>query len=238
MKKAYCIALSLIILFISACAPSDAAYSANTAPTVSALDFPSQTVPAEMIDDTTMTLDQQTDDRSEYEVLLGLNGEQQGWIGAAVGCLFEKPEDIDLFYLFYMGIGNKGWQDISDESAQLLIEQGFTTDCTLHVMPVEELEIIMQDNFGISFSDCDIPKGWVYIPQEDAYCTNLSDAFLMRASEIVSVRESEDGIVSISYIVNGFYNTQTEEFYDSAALELSLKRKSDGWVILSNVLLQ
>lgn len=175
-------------------------------------------------------------DYSEYEALLDFAAEPN-WLPRALGCLFEKPEDIDLYYLFYLGVEHPGsWDDISSESEEFLLGQGFMRDMDLQIMPVAKMEEILRQTFGIELKDVAMPKEWRYIEAEDAYCSNHSDAYFPGIPNITAVDDDGETIV-IHYTIDGFWLPDSGEFLDTAQLVLTLKRLEGGTIhAVSNVL--
>ena len=199
--------------------------------------------------DMTFTLERQADgsfralsnvvesaDYSEYEALLDFAAEPN-WLSRSLGCLFEKPEDIDLYYLFYLGVEHPGgWADIADESRAFLVEQGFMEEFDLQIMPVEKMDAILRDTFGIELKDVAMPREWRYIEAEDAYCSNHSDAYFPGVPNISAVEDDGETIV-IHYTIDGFWLPESGEFLDTAELVLTLKRLEGGTIhAVSNVL--
>lgn len=175
-------------------------------------------------------------DFSEYVALLDISAEPN-WLVRSLGCLYEKPEDIDLYYMFYLGVGHPGsWEDISPESRQSLIDQGFMDEFDLQLMPVHKLEEALQSTFGIGLADVTIPEYWGYIEAEDAYCSNHSDAFFPGVPTITAVED--DGVnIRIHYTMEGYWIPDSEDFLDTANLILTLVRKDDGTIhAVSNLL--
>lgn len=175
-------------------------------------------------------------DYSEYEALLDFTAEPN-WLSRSLGCLFEKPEDIDLYYLFYLGVEHPGgWADIADESRAFLVEQGFMEEFDLQIMPVEKMDAILRDTFGIELKDVAMPREWRYIEAEDAYCSNHSDAYFPGVPNISAVEDDGETIV-IHYTIDGFWLPESGEFLDTAELVLTLKRLEGGTIhAVSNVL--
>ena len=166
-------------------------------------------------------------DFSEYVDLLDISA-NPNWLARSLGCLYEKPEDIDLYYMFYLGVGYPGsWNEISEESRQSLVDQGFYPEFDLQIMPAEKLEEALQETFGIGLADVTIPKYWGYIEAEDAYCSNHSDAYFPGVPVITSVQDNGD-TVHIHYTIDGFWDIAAEDFLDTAHLILGLKRLEDG----------
>lgn len=235
-----------IVLILSACAeippPADTAPPQTTAPAETAAPTVT-TAPVETNTpvETTVPVETTTPavrDFAEYEAVLSLSA-QPNWLARAVGCVFEKPEDINLNYLFYLGVGHSGsWDDISAESRQSLVDQGFLTEFDLQIMPAYKLEEILQSTFDISLKDVTIPESWGYIEAEDAYCSNHSDAFVPENFTIKNVTESPDGTVDIHYFCESYYNTATDEFLYSVDLVMTLQVTKDGYQAISNVLVE
>ena len=175
-------------------------------------------------------------DYSEYEALLDFAAEPN-WLSRSLGCLFEKPEDIDLYYLFYLGVEHPGgWADIADESRAFLVDQGFMEEFDLQIRPVEKMDAILRDTFGIELKDVAMPREWRYIEAEDAYCSNHSDAYFPGVPNISAVEDDGETIV-IHYTIDGFWLPESGEFLDTAELVLTLKRLEGGTIhAVSNVL--
>ena len=179
---------------------------------------------------------EQSSDFSEYAALLDFSAEPN-WLARSLGCIFEKPEDIDLYYLFYLGVEHPGsWDAISTESRDFLVEQGFMEEFDLQIMPVEKMDAILRDTFGIELKDVAMPKEWRYIEAEDAYCSNHSDAYFPGVPSITAVED--DGYhITIRYTIDGYWIPSSEEFMDTAPLVLSLIRNDDGTIhAVSNLL--
>lgn len=175
-------------------------------------------------------------DYSEYAALLDFAAEPN-WLARSLGCIFEKPKDIDLYYLFYLGVEHPGsWDDIADESRDFLVEQGFMEEFDLQIMPVDKMDAILRDTFGIELKDVAMPKEWRYIEAEDAYCSNHSDAYFPGIPEITAVEDDGKTIV-IHYNIYGYWLPDSGEFLDPARLVLTLNRLADGTIhAVSNVL--
>ena len=179
-----------------------------------------------------------SDPFAEYYALLEYTWPDTNWLHNAMGCIFESPAEIDLEYLFYAGFRLGSWDLLSPESEAQLIEQGFWREMDIQPMPVEQLEQVLQDNFGISLSDCTIPEGWAYVEQEDFYCSNHNDAFgVLNAFTVTWVDEYAGGRIDVFYSVDGsYYNTATGEWLDNPDMVLALRQQPDGsFLILANI---
>ena len=198
---------------------------------------PETTVPSEttLPPETTLPAEELSD-FSEYAALLDFTA-QPNWLSRSLGSVFEKPEDIDLYYLFYLGVEHPGsWDDISSESRDFLVEQGFMEEFDLQIMPVEKMDAILRDTFGIELKDVAMPREWRYIEAEDAYCSNHSDAYFPGVPSITAVED--DGChITIRYTIDGYWVPGTDCIYEQASLVLSLIRNDDGTIhAVSNLL--
>ena len=224
--------LLVLMLLLTACA--EVPPPAETAP-------PQTTAPAETTVPAETTLPPETtapavDDFSEYEALLSFSADPN-WLCKTMCSVFEKPEDVDLYYLFYLGVEHPGsWEDISPESRQSLIDQGFMEEFDLQIMPCDKLEEVLQATFGIGLADVTIPEHWGYIEAENAWCSNHSDAFIPDGFTITDVTDSPDGTVDIHYFCEGYYNPTTDDFLYTVDLILTLCETENGFRAVSNVL--
>lgn len=248
MKKSL-LPVLILCLLLSGCGKSNTTIQ-TTAPmateTSEVTEVPETTIPTEVaetaeIPETTVPTEitgMTVQDFTEYYDLLSFSGNERNWIYFSMGCLFSNPQEIPLNFLFYLGVDHPGsWMDISPESQQYLVDQGFTTEMDLQIMPVGILEQIMQDTFGVSLSDVPIPSEWDYIEAENAYCSNHSDAYIPGPFTISAVTEYNNGTVEITYETDMFYDGSTGEFYDQPTLILTLSPRENGnWLVLSNCL--
>ena len=159
------------------------------------------------------------------------------WLARSLGCLYESPTEIDLNYMFYLGVDHPGsWNEISAESRETLIDRGFLTEMDLQIMPASKLEAALRETFGIGLSDVTMPESWCYIEAEDAWCSNHNDAFFPGVPTITAV-EDDGHFITIRYTIDGYWLTATGEFLDTAPLVLSLVRNEDGTIhAVSNLL--
>lgn len=175
-------------------------------------------------------------DFAPYEALISYDA-QPNWLARSLGCLFESPTEIDLNYMFYLGVDHPGsWNEISSESRQALVDLGFWEDMDIQIMPSGLLEEALRTTFGIGLSDVSIPDNWAYIESEDAYYSNHNDAFFPGVPTITAV-EDDGHFITIRYTIEGYWLTATDEFMETAPLVLSLVRNEDGTIhAVSNLL--
>ena len=244
--KRFAIILALVMI-LSACA--EIPPPADTAPPQTPAPAETTTPPATTTPEAETTLPLETTiptttpetapiitDFSEYEDLLSFSAEPN-WLARSLGCLYEHPWELDLYYMFYLGVGYPGsWNEISEESRRKLVDEGFLEEFDLQIMPVETLDAALQDTFGVSLSSVEIPEEWGYIEAEDAYCSNHSDAFFPDAFTITNITESPDGMVQIHYFCESYYNTATDEYLSTVDLILTLREMNGSHQAVSNVL--
>ena len=163
----------------------------------------------------------------EIAAMAGLST-SPNWLALSLGCIYENPKDVDLYFMFYLGVDHPGsWDDISAESRQSLIDQGFLTDMDLQIMPVKKLEAALLETFGIGLDGVTIPDSWGYIEQENAYCSNHNDAYFPGVPIITDVYD--DGkIIHIYYTIEDFWDYRSEVILDTANLVLGLEWQEDG----------
>ena len=225
----------LLALVLMLCSCAETPPPATTAPPLPT-DPVETTAPVETTVPPETTAPTVSDPFAEYYALLEYTWPDTNWLHNAMGCIFESPAEIDLEYLFYAGFRLGSWDLLSPESEAQLIEQGFWREMDIQPMPVDQLEQVLQNNFGISLSDCTIPEGWAYVEKEDMYCSNHNDAFFPGVPTITAV-EDDGHFITIHYTIDSYWITATGEFMDTAPLVLSLVRNEDGTIhAVSNLL--
>ena len=175
-------------------------------------------------------------DFTPYEALISFDTEPN-WLARASGCLFESPTEIDLNYMFYLGVNHPGsWNEISAESRQTLIDRGFLTEMDLQIMPASKLEAALRETFGIGLSDVTIPESWCYIEAENAFCSNHNDAYFPGVPTVTAV-EDDGHFITIHYTIESYWIPGGDCIYEVAPLVLSLVRNEDGTIhAVSNLL--
>lgn len=167
---------------------------------------------------------------------------EEYWYRRALGCTFEKPEDISAWFYFYVGTDEMGEDDYkyftSEEQDYLAkaykdkygIEE-YTMATRLPVDKINEGLSIL----GVTLEDIEIPKDWVYYDKTDAYYFWVSDAYI-RDGKVTEVERTDD-IVKVYYDCPGIWNTQTNMAYPNGTkMVMTLQEKSDGsYLVLSNV---
>ena len=215
----------LLALVLLLCACSETPPPAETAPPQTAA--PTETVPETTAPPETTPPETVLEDFSEYEALLAFSAEPN-WLARSLGCLFENPYEVDLHYMFYLGVDHPGsWGDISEESRQTLLEAGFIEEMDLQIMPAEKLEEALMSTFGIDLKYVAMPEDWCYIYNEDAFCSNHSDAYFPGVPTITAVDDDGTTVV-IHYTIEGYWNPKSYAILDYAHLVMTLQRQEDG----------
>ena len=209
----------LALLFLVGCS------KVNPLPSTSVTTEPSET---EII------ATQETDLR-EFQELLSYH-DNGNWIPFTLGCIFEKPQDVDLDFMFYSGTTDLGWHSISSASEEELINAGFWREMDLQVMPVSSLNEALKETLGITLADAKIPVSWYYLSSEDAYCSNNNDAYYIGPVTVTSVTKYSDGTAEVHYQVGSCYNTKTHEFLGKTCLILTLYQDGTRWLVYSNLI--
>ena len=228
--KRFALLLALVLL-LSACGQTPPVETTAPSQTNAPVEtIPETTTPMETTEPVTIT------DFVPYEALLSFSAEPN-WLARSLGCLYESPAEVDLEYMFYLGVDHPGsWGDISAESRQTLVDLGFWEEMDIQIMPVEKLNAALQSTFGTSLEDMTIPEYWGYIDAEDAWCSNHNDAYFPGTPTITAV-EDDGRFITIRYTIEGYWVPGTDEFLDTAPLILSLIRNEDGTIhAVSNLL--
>jgi len=167
---------------------------------------------------------------------------EEYWYRRALGCTFEKPEDISLRFYFYTGIGEPGHNDYkyftSEEQAFLAKaykDKNGREEYTMATrLPVEKINKALSI-LGVTLEDVELPESWVYYDQTDAYYFWVSDAYIVDGK--VTEVERTDDIVKVYYDCPGIWNTQSNMAYPNGTkMVMTLREKADGsYLILSNV---
>ena len=169
------------------------------------------------------------------------------WYYRALGCTFEKPEDISAKFFFYGGLSQKDPDPYDtpitpDERAYIdeIYRQKNDgrdpyTDATK--LPVQSMNNALSI-LGITVEDIEIPDHWVYYDKADAYYFWVSDAFGVGGVTVTQVTKAPDGKISVYWETGGMHhNTSTGEFWENGVkMVMTLQEKTDGTLqVLSNL---
>lgn len=166
------------------------------------------------------------------------------WYYRALGCTFEKPEDISLEHYFYTGLAVADRQDpatFTDEEKAFLNsavgnrygEESWGAAIKLPAEKIREAFSIFKVTNVIV-----IPKSWVYYEKADAYYMFKTDAFGVVGAKVTQVVREADKTVRVYWETDQMHmNTATGEiFRDGVKMVMTLQENADGtYLILSNV---
>lgn len=162
------------------------------------------------------------------------------WYWRAIGCVFEKPEDIAAYYYFYLGVGETSQQFTEEERAFLKDAYEKThpkggyevmSDIKLPVAKINDALSIL----GVTIEDIKIPDQWVYYDKTDSYYFWVSDAYGVDRWSVTKVEKGTEGIVAI-YWETEIIALKPGEILKDAKMVLTMQLMQDGtYRVLSNV---
>lgn len=161
------------------------------------------------------------------------------WYLRALGCVFDKPENLPAYPYFYLGVGETG-QFTAEESAFLKAAYeekhngGYEvmSDIKLPVTKINEALSVL----GITVEDIQIPDRWVYYNKMDSYYFWVSDAYGVTDWSVTKVEKGTDGKVTVYWETENISILGLEGSPKSAKMVLTMQQQPDGtYRILSNV---
>lgn len=172
------------------------------------------------------------------------------WYWRALGCDFEKPEDISVKHFFYMGLSQEDEKNydisitpeeesyINDAYLQKIGRE--PSDSTAAIkLPVAAMNKALSV-MNVTVEDITYPKDWVYYDKTDSYYFWVSDAYGLTGWTVTKVEKSADGTVQVYWESPLIWNTQAGMSYPKdTKMVMTLQEKSDGsYTVLSNVPVQ
>ena len=113
---------------------------------------------------------------------------------------YERPEDIDLFTLFYQGTGLPA-AGVSGPERQALAEaMGFEPDTDISKIPTADMEKVLLENTGLTLDETGREglENFTYLPEYDAYYNVHGDTTYFGSVEITA-GEREENLVRLYY---------------------------------------
>ena len=176
----------------------------------------------------------------DYEAFIRNNG----WYTRALGCIFEKPEDIPAWFYFYGGVG-----DYAQATGE---ELAFTLDAFQKKNPNTEnldyaheytrLPVAKMNEaltvLGVTVEDIQIPDRWVYYDKTDSYYFWVSDAYGVEGWYVTRVEKGTEGTVAVYWETKGYYwgNPTLKEPLRGAKMVYTMQLQPDGtYRVLSNL---
>lgn len=159
----------------------------------------------------------------------------------AMGCTFEKPEDIAAWYFFYMGVSNKEIRAANYTSE----ENAFFDETFGKIEAGEPIKLPVADInkdlalLGVTVADIQIPARWKYFDKTDAYYFVVSDAYGGPRWTVTKVEKGENGVVAVYWETTDIhFNTSTNAYFPKGTTKmiLTLQLQSDNtYRVLSNL---
>ena len=165
------------------------------------------------------------------------------WYTRALGCIFDKPENLPAWFYFYLGVGETG-QLTQEENAFLLTafkeknpnsDQSFAFSAIK--LPVEKINTALSV-LGVTIADVQIPDQWAYFDKTDSYYFWVTDAYGVTGWTVTKVEKGTNGIVAVYWETKEPYwgDPTREEPLSGAKMVLTMQAMPDGsYRILSNM---
>ena len=169
------------------------------------------------------------------EVLAEFNAlfeDWRSWYNRALTSEYTTPAEIDLEYLFYLGFADEP-RDATDAEFSELKAQLNNPDHIEYLeiirLPVDKMNQVLQDYFGITLEDMDDASfdGFYYLESTNCYYLMHTDAVFTDDFNSISVEYMEDGALRVYYTADG----------ESTVRCVTLMPHGDSYRILSNVCL-
>lgn len=151
----------------------------------------------------------------------------KSWYNMALTITYDSPEELDLYRFFYNGFD--GEHTMTDEEWEALKDvNGFDEHFDFFRLPVEKMDEVLMEYFGITVDDVQATKtdGMAYLASTDCYYTMHTDFWCCEGLLVLSVEDLSDGTIEVTYTSSNDY----------AMKVVILKPVGDGYQILSNVL--
>ncbi|MDF2839178.1 MAG: peptidase, partial [Evtepia sp.] len=152
------------------------------------------------------------------------NGDQFNIRNQFLSSLYDKPEDIDLFQLFYCGSGIA--ETISDEELEAVIAKGSWGDCDCEKNSRTNMDKVLTEYMGITLADTKKVglNQFVCLPQFDAYYFFHGDTNYR--SKITFLSGERDGDT-----IHLYYD---DDFYADGKKVLTLKENNGSYLFIAN----
>lgn len=171
--------------------------------------------------------------------------QQEWWCWRAMGCTFEKPENISLEHYFYMGLENdesEPYVPLTKEEQERINaaykakfgSEPYTDETRLPEKDVKEALSFL----GVTLENVKIPDIWLYDDKTVSYYCWKSDAYGLVGWTVTEVVKNTDGTVQVHWeSKDSIWNTQTNTSYpDGTKMVMTMQATADGgYLILSNL---
>lgn len=150
------------------------------------------------------------------------------WLtNACLYSLYDSPEEVDLYELFYGGLQLA----VTEEDVRFLEEQGAPTELDVMKLPGEEMDRILQKYFNLTLADTKRVglEKFYYNEETDTYYLARSDDNT-KYINVVEQRKNSDGDVELIYTLRG-----TPEGEDVSGQRMAVLREVEGrYIFCSN----
>ena len=162
--------------------------------------------------------------KSEDQIAMeALFGDYTSWFNRAIACEYDSPTEMSLIRFFYGGFKGEP-QEPTDQERDLLIEKGVNLNYDLMRLPVDKMNEVLTQYFGITLADMEPEAfgGLVYLESTNCYYHSTSGWLGVENFEALSVERMDDGRILVRY------PHRNEEY------AVTLKSHGDSYLILSN----
>ena len=146
---------------------------------------------------------------------------------------YQNVKDAELGEIFYNGAGISGSAGASQEElkAEYLKVSGQAEIYTdFMALPEQEMEVLLQNETGLTMADFNHRIGWYYLPAYGAFAKEVSDTnFKQIEVQDVYYNKAAD-VYSVLYRTPGIMDENGEE----GLYRVTLKRAGDHWQIMAN----
>ena len=165
-------------------------------------------------------------------VFNALFGNPGSWYSKALAFTYSDPTQIKLELLFYLGFEGESQKPTDAEWELLKEHSGFYIEMALMRLPVDEMNRVLAELYGITLDDVDEAgfENLVYLESTNCYYHMKTDALFVEGFNAVAVENMKDGSIRVTY-------TQ-DSWTGEAAYAVTLMPDGDGYKILSNIRLE
>ena len=144
--------------------------------------------------------------------------------------VYDKPQDIDLFELFYCGTpDNQDSFPSQEEKDKVVAEEGLSEepDCMCQKNTTADIDAVPQENMGITLDETNKVglDRFTYLPEYDAYYYFHGDTNYLGCFMKSGFRDKDGNVYLYYETLTGYQNER----------ELLLKKNGDGYLFYSNI---
>ena len=227
MKKLIVLLVALSAFLLAACQPSITQNTDDTGN--SPLSTDQTTVPTDTVtttpDETTQAVG--TDPaEDQLAVFNALFCDMSSWYNKALLCQYTSLAQLNLKTFFYSGFVGESTKPTDAEWAELNNQPGFDINYDLIRLPVDKMNQVLTDYFGITLDDIDDRafENLVFLESTNCYYHMATDAMAVENFKATTVGPQEDGTIRVTYTAG----------FDNESFVVTLVPNGEGYRILSN----